>query len=277
MTRTRPPSLASTRADAFVRTASRTPPGWPSGPRRVANRRRRLPELLRAHDSIDTGAHVARRFLRLKDLPEHALYPQVHARLACGESPWSVARWLQAVVPDEDPYSAACMPLMTLVSRLRRYSALLPPAARIPPSYIDELTKGLPIQINVMAELAAAIVYQKQRISAFAEDEENLPMGMTSEQQRKEVAQLTDMLMKMLDAQIALGLVPANLAPQMNATGSVQGAGFDDDRLGADPFTRFLLDHPRAIPHVMSGIDRVVADLIEEQTMAAMGDDREGA
>ena len=63
----------------------------------------------------------------------------------------------------------------------------------------------------------------------------------------------------------------------MNVTGSVHGAGFDDDGLGADPFTRFLLDNPRAIPHVMGGLDRVVADLIEEQTMAAMGEGPEGA
>jgi len=187
-----------------------------------------------------------------------------------------VARWLQTVLPDEDRYSAASMPFMTLMHRLRRYAALLPPAARIPKSYLDELVRGLPIQINVMAELAAAIVYQKQRISAFAEDEKNLPLG-TSERQRKELATLVDMLVRMRDTQIALGRVPANLAPQMNATGSVQGAGFDDDRLGADPFTRFLLDHPQAISHVMGGLDRVVADLIEEQTMAAMGEGREGA
>jgi hypothetical protein len=226
---------------------------------------------------MDTGAHIAGRFQRLKDLPEHPLYPQVHARLACGESPWMVARWLQSVLPDEDRYSAASMPFMTLMHRLKRYAALLPPAARIPKSYLDGLVNGLPIQINVMADLAAAIVYQKQRIGQFAEDEKNLPMGVPSEQQRKEVHELTDMLMKMMNAQIALGLIPANLAPRMSATGSVQDAGFDDDRLGADPFTRFLLDHPQAISHVMGGLDRVVADLVEEQTMAAMGDGREGA
>jgi len=155
------------------------PPGWPAGPRRVPNRRRRLPELLRAHDSMDTGAHIAGRFQRLKDLPEHPLFPHVHARLACGGSPWMVARWLQTVLPDGDRYSAASMPFMTLMHRLRRYAALLPPAARIPKSYLDGLVNGLPIQINVMADLAAAIVYQKQRIGQFAEDEKNLPMGMT--------------------------------------------------------------------------------------------------
>jgi hypothetical protein len=226
---------------------------------------------------MDTGAHIAGRFQRLKDLPEHPLYPQVHARLACGESPWMVARWLQSVLPDEDRYSAASMPFMTLMHRLKRYAALLPPAARIPKSYLDELVRGLPIQINVMADLAAAIAYQKQRIGVSAEAEKTFYLGTTSEQQRKEVATLVDMLVRMRDTQIALGLVPANLAPRMNATGSVQGAGFDDDRLGADPFTKFLLDNPRAIPHVMGGLDRVVADLIEEQTMAAMGEGPEGA
>jgi hypothetical protein len=222
---------------------------------------------------MDAGAHIAGRFQRLKDLPEHPLFPQVHARLACGESPWMVACWLQTVLPAEDRYSAASMPFMTLMHRLRRYAALLPPAARIPKSYLDGLVNGLPIQINVMADLAAAIVYQKERIGLFAEKEKTFPMGVPSEQQRKEVAQLTDMLVKMMNAQIALGLIPANRAPRMNATGSVQGAGFDDDGLGADPFTRFLLDHPQAIPHVMSGIDRVVAEaqVIGDETEGAIG------
>jgi len=232
-----------------------------------------MPGILRAHDSTEAGAHIAGRFKRLKDLPEHPLYPQVHALLACGASPWSVAGWMQAVLPAEDPYSAASMPFATLRNRLRRYAALLPPAARIPPSYVDELTKGLPIQINVMAELAAAIVYQKQRISLFAEDEKNLPLGMTSEQQRKELGTLVDMLVRMRDTQIALGLVP-NPAPQMNATGSVHGAGFDDDGLGADPFTKFLLDNPQAIPHVIGGLDRVVAGIIEGRASDPTGSEQ---
>ena len=72
-----------------------------------------------------------------------------------------------------------------------------------------------------MAELAAAIVYQKQRISAFAENEKSFPLGMTSEQQRKEVVTLVDMLVRMRDTQIALGLVPQiEAAP----TGRIQGA-----------------------------------------------------
>ena len=181
-----------------------------------------------------------------------------------------VARWVQATVPPEDPYSRASMPLN---SRLRRYAALLPATATVPRSYLDGVTKGLQIEIDVIAELANAIYYQKQRISQFAEYEKSLPLGMTSEQQRREVHELTNLLVKMLDAQIALGLVPANLAPPMNATGSVHGAGFDDDRLGADPFTRFLLDNPGAIPHVMSGIDRVVAEaqMIGDETEGAIG------
>jgi len=83
---------------------------------------------------------------------------------------------------------------------------------------------------------------------------------MTSEQQRKEVVTLVDMLVRMRDTQIALGLVPQIAAAP---TGGVQGAGFDDDALGADPFTRFLLDNPQSIPHVMAGLDSVVAGLIE--------------
>jgi len=203
---------------------------------------------------------MAYRFARLKDLPEHPMFALIHARLAMGESPFATAKWVQAVVPPEDRYSPASMPLMTLNSRLRRYAAMLPATGKLPRSYLDDLIKGLQIEINVMSELAAAIVYQKQRISQFAESEKSFPLGTTSEQQRKEVMTLVDMLVRMRDTQIALGLVP-----QISGTGSVQGAGFDDDRIGADPFTRFLLDNPQAIPHVMAGLDRVVSGLDEPE------------
>ena len=239
-----------------------------------------MPPVLAARDSADAGAHIANRFGKLRDLPEHPLFPQIHARLAMGEPPFAVARWVQATVPPEDPYSRASMPLMTLNSRLRRYAAMLPATAKVPRSHLDELTKGLEIEVNVVAELAAAIYYQKQRIGQFAENEKSHPLGMTSEQQRKEVATLVDMLREMRVAQISLGVIPGYLAPQLNPNSNTNinpGGMMDDDRLGADPFTRFLLDHPQAISHVMGGLDRVVADLIEEQTMAAMGEGPEGA
>jgi len=219
-----------------------------------------MPPTLAARDSIDAGAHTAYRFARLKDLPEHPLFALIHARLAMGASPFATAKWVQATVAPEDPYSLASMPLMTLNSRLRRYAAMLPATAKLPRSYLDDLTKGLQIEINVVAELAAAIYYQKQRISQFAESEKSFPLGVTSEQQRKEVVTLADLLVRMRDTQIALGLVPRVLSPQISAT----PAGIeDDDGLGADPFTRFLLDNPQAIPHVMAGLDRVVSGLVE--------------
>jgi hypothetical protein len=167
-----------------------------------------MPPVLVARDSVDAGAHIANRFGKLRDLPEHPLFPHIHARLAMGEPPFAVAKWVQATVPPADPYGPSSMPLMTLNSRLRRYAALLPATVRVPRSYLDELTKGLLIEVNVLAELAAAIVYQKQRISAFAESEKAFPLGMASEQQRKEIVTLVDMLVRMRDTQIALGLVP---------------------------------------------------------------------
>lgn len=220
--------------------------------------------MLVARDSIDSGARIAQRFGQLRDLPEHPLFTQIHARLAMGEPPFAVAKWLQAIVPPEDVFSPGAMPLKSLDGRLRRYAALLPAMVKVPRSYIDQLTKGLALEIDVVAELARNIVYQKQRISQFAESEKSFPLGITSEQQRKEVVTLTDMLVKMRDAQIALGVVPGYLTPQVNvAPTSGFGAGIDDERLGADPFTRFLLDNPQAIPHIMAGIDRVVGGLIE--------------
>ena len=166
-----------------------------------------MPPVLVARNSLYAGAHIANRFAKLRDLPEHPMFPLIHARLAMGEPPYAVARWVQRTVPPDDPYGPASMPLMTLNSRLLRYTAMLPAAAKVKRSYLDELTKGLVIEINVLAELANAIIYQKERISQFAANEKNLPLGMTSEQQRKEVATLTDMLVKMRDTQIALGMV----------------------------------------------------------------------
>jgi hypothetical protein len=235
--------------------------------------------MLAARDSIDAGARVANRFAKLRDLPEHPLYPQIHARLAMGENPFSVSKWVQAVVPPEDPYSPASMPLMTLNSRLRRYSALLPVTAKVPKSHLDELTKGLALEIDVVAELAGLIYYQKVRISQFAGNEKDFPLGITAEQQRREVLTLADLLMKMRDTQIALGLVPGNLGPQINVSSSTSifGASVDDEVLGSDPFTRLLLDNPQAISIVMSGIDRAVAEAgaIEGQSTAVRGKDRQ--
>lgn len=217
-----------------------------------------MPPLLAARDSIAAGARIAQRFGQLKDLPEHPLYPQIHARLAMGEPPFAVAKWVQAMVPSEDVLSAQNLPLHSLDGRLRRYAALLPAATKVPRSYLDQLTKGLSIEIDVVAKLAQAIVYQEERISQFAPNEKSFPLGITSEQQRKEVHELTDMLVKMRDTQIAFGLVPGYPGPQINATAM---GSIDDEVLGADPFTRFLLDNPQAIPHLMSGIDRVLSSV----------------
>ena len=217
--------------------------------------------MLEHANSLDAGMHIAQRFGQLRDLPEHGLYPQIHARLATGESAYSVAKWVQAVVPVEDPYSKDIIAFDTLRRRLQRYSALLPVTSKIPKSYIDNLTHGIELQINVIAELASAIHYQKARIGLFAETEKTFPMGVPSEQQRKEVAQLTDMLREMRVAQISLGAVPGYLAPQLTLNSSTTNINIgNEDRLGADPFTRFLLNNPQAIPHIMAGLDRVFAE-----------------
>jgi hypothetical protein len=231
--------------------------------------------MLVARDSIDAGARIAQRFGQLRDLPEHPMYALIHARLAMGEPPFAVAKWLQAVVPPGDVFSPETMPLKSLDGRLRRYAALLPATAKVPKSYIDQLTKGLALEIDVVAELAKNIVYQKQRISQFAENEKSFPLGITSEQQRKEVITLTDMLMKMRDTQIALGVVPGYLSPSVSisSTTNMIGGIEMEERLGADPFTRFLLDNPQAIPHVMGGLDHIVAGLIEAQATDDTGEE----
>ena len=154
---------------------------------------------------------------------------------------------------------------------------MLPVAGKVQRSYLDELTKGLVIEINVLAELAGAIVYQKERISQFAPNEKNLPLGMTSEQQRKEVATLADMLVKMRDTQLALGMVPVH--PRLDgyatrASGTIN-ASSDDQDFGTDPVTEFLLNHPHAVSLLTSGLDLAVAGVVDGQSiLSAKAGDR---
>lgn len=256
--RTRQALHGATRIGLSVTRPEVAPPRHPDGMRQPPHRRRRMPPVLAARDSIDAGAHIANRFGKLRDLPEHPLFPQIHARLAMGEPPFAVSKWVRATVPLEDPYSPASMPLMTLNSRLRRYSAMLPATSKVPRSYLDSLTKGLLIEINVVGELAQNIYYQKQRISQFAEQERLLPLGRTSEQQRKEVVTLTDMLVRMRDTQIALGLAPGYLSPQIGVSGNTNMLAISEiefDMPASDPLTRFLEGNPSAISMVMAAID----------------------
>ena len=87
-----------------------------------------------------------------------------------------------------------------------------------PVTHIDEIMLGAEVEIDVVRELGGLIRYQKQRVDQFAKNEKSFPLGMTSEQQRKEVMTLRDLLATMRDTQIALGLVPGALPNTLSMT-----------------------------------------------------------
>lgn len=215
-----------------------------------------MPPVLLERDAMEPSLRVAWRFGMFRDLPEHPLFHLIHARLVAGYSPWKIATWVQESVPDEDPFAIGRMDRRVLYRKLKRYRNMLPPAVMLPESYLDQLTKKIDVCIDVVPRLAALILYQEQRISQFAKNEKNFPLGITSEQQRKEVVTLADLLTKMRDTQIALGLVPGTLMPNVSirhSTLAITASEFDLP--ASDPFTRFLEENPSAISMVMAALD----------------------
>ncbi len=100
-------------------------------------------------------------------------------------------------------------------------------------------------------------------------------LGMTSEQQRKEVMALRDLLATMHDTQIGLGLVPGALPNTVSLTQNTLSINAVDDYHN-DPLSGFLADFPSAIPVVMDGLDQAMAQamkVVEGQTQGVTSAD----
>jgi hypothetical protein len=206
--------------------------------------------------SLEAGVLLARRFGNLTALPEDPLFPAIHGRLIAGDGPYRLARWIQGQVPIDDPLGTASMQPRSLEQKLRRYKALMPRHMLAPVTHIDEVMLGAEVEIDVVYELGGLIRHQKQRIHQFAKNEANFPLGMTSEQQQKEVMTLRDLLVSMRETKIALGPVPGalpNMVAVTQTTLSLRAVdGYDD------PLSRFLADFPEAIPLVIEGLDQAM-------------------
>ena len=199
---------------------------------------------------------LARRFARLARLPEHPLFPAIHGRLIAGESPYHLARWIQGRVPFDDPLGSGSIHVDSLERKLRRYKALMPRNMLIPATHIDNLLNGAFPEIDVLRELTGLILYQKQRIDQFAGKEKDWPLGITSEQQRREVMALAQLLKDMRDTQIAFGVVPGVLpSPYPSDQPSVSVY-----EIQTDPLSQFLANNPSAIPQVMDALDRLIIE-----------------
>lgn len=207
-------------------------------------------------DGYEPGRAVAIRFAHLRALPNHPLFLEIHDRIVAGEQLWRLAHWVHASVPPEDPLGTATIDIAHLYRMLKRYKSMLPPHLFLPPTYLAEVTKGVQVHIDVVPELAALIRYQQLRISQFAPKEKDWPLGITSEQQRKEVVTLAELLMKMRDTQIALGMLPGVLpSPYPSDQPSVSVY-----EIQTDPLSLFLANNPSAIPQVMDALDHLIIE-----------------
>ena len=206
-------------------------------------------------DGYEPGRAVAIRFSHFRSLPDHPLFMTIHDRIVAGESLWPLARWVHASVPPEDPLGTATIDVAHLYRMLKRYKSMLPPHLFLPPTHLAEVTKGVQVHIDVIPELAALIRYQQMRISQFAPKEKDWPLGITSEQQRKEVITLADLLMKMRDTQIALGWPGVLPSPYSSDQPNVS-----IHEIQTDPLSQFLANNPSAIPQVMDALDHLIIE-----------------
>jgi hypothetical protein len=216
----------------------------------------------------EPGRAVAFKFAHLRSLPDHPLFLTIHDRIVAGEELWPLARWVHASVPPDDPLGTDSIDIRHLYRMLKRYKLMLPPHLFLEPTYLQELTKGVEIHVDVVSKLGALIRYQELRVGQFAEKEKDWPLGITSEQQRREVAQLADLLMKMRDTQIAFGLTPGTLPNQINVT----PAG-PDYEVAQDPLSLFLASNPQAIPMVMGALEQLIIE--GKSQRLASGDEQE--
>lgn len=207
-------------------------------------------------DGYEPGRAVAIRFAHLRALPDHPLFLEIHDRIVAGEQLWRLARWVHASVPSDDPLGTGMIDIAHLYRMLKRYQSMLPPHLFLPPTYLAQVTKGVRIHIDVIPELAALIRYQQLRISQFAPKEKDWPLGITSEQQRKEVMTLADLLMKMRDTQIALGVTPGAL-PSPYPSDQLNVSVYE---IQTDPLSQFLANNPSAIPQVMDALDHLIIE-----------------
>ncbi len=100
----------------------------------------------------------------IRSLTEHPLYPAIHGRLVTGISSYRVAAWIRQRVDPDDPLGRRTI-RSSLARTLQKYAKLLPKAAFLPQSMIEDLVRGAEIDVDVMQELAGFIVLQKQRVT----------------------------------------------------------------------------------------------------------------
>lgn len=181
---------------------------------RCWRRRGRPPPDVR--DSIAYGMWLGHALPRFRRLTDHPLFLSIHGRLVAGSGPFRVAYWIQEHVEPDDVLGSATLKVDSLARILLRYVKVLPTTTFLPASLVESLIHGAVIQVDVLQELGALIVYQEQRVTQLGklEQQMNVPMPAVTH----EIKALADLYGQMLDAQIALGYGPRINERRRNAT-----------------------------------------------------------
>lgn len=172
-----------------------------------------LPKHIRADaqsDRLAPALWLGTRVSRFRSLIEHPLFSPIYGRMVNGESPMRIAAWVQASVPADDPFGAARITYPALWRRLYRFREALPPETVIAGGYINKFASA-EASLNVLTEFDTLIRLQRDRVSTFAEKETGLPAP--SEQVRREIETLGQLLARRLSVAIALGLHPGVVDP----------------------------------------------------------------
>lgn len=140
-------------------------------------------------------------FKRLRSLD---CFDELDAKIKAGISPDEVARWLQ-----EDMLQMIDIQRESLRRQLYRYKSELPASelikGREEPLFIRKAIEKMNRGINELDELEKLYLYQLKRISKNAETEDKLSIMLKGTS--KEIQLATDMLEKMIELKMELGLV----------------------------------------------------------------------
>ena len=159
-------------------------------------------------------------FRRLKELP---CFQEMDMKIKAAISVEEVARWLQ-----EDMLQVPEVQRKTLVRQLYRYKASLPPGdiVKAPPLYLKKAIEQLKRGVNELEELEHLYLFQLKRISIDAQTEEKINKLFAGTS--REIQLAADLLVKILDKKMALGLI--DKAPeQVSISGGITvNDGMDD-------------------------------------------------
>jgi len=138
-------------------------------------------------------------FKRLRSL---YCFDEMDKKVKAGVSVEEIARWLQ-----EDLLQLQDVKRETLVRQLYRYKASLPPGQIVtaPPLYLKKAIEKLKRGVNEIEELEHLYLFQLKRISIDAETEEKINKLFSGT--AREIQLAADLLVKMLDKKMELGLI----------------------------------------------------------------------